>query len=1530
MSLAPRSLLRRHLLLLGALFVYACSDGGGGCDGGCGGCGGTGDGPAYVYPSTAPVIQQAAQVHVTERGFDFIGENAGPLVGSLLGEDGLSFCIGRQNVEVIGLNAVTICGGTTCADGTEGCDLSFALENIEIVPNTVAAGPDYLSVSLGLGVDEAIPLRLLGANCTASIVSPPGGIPVSANIYFNVDMARNERVSIQFPVDELEFELSDDYIDVSGSGLGGILCGGVNLLAGALLPILEGQIAGPLEDAIGPALCTACEATPDCPGGSTCVDGVCNYEGTNECVPLALGVETELNLGELLADFAPGLDARLGILFYLANYADAIGPAPSPYVGLDLAAQAGFNSEPSTCVPFDPPPSTARVLKSTSINAERSPSGLDFALGIGLHRSAVNLALWAVYNSGGLCLKIGTDTIDLISTGTFSALLPSLGTLTDNENRPMYLQLRPQRAPTATFGAGVITYGSDGVPVIEDPLITLNLNSLYIDFYGFVESRYVRLFTLDTDVAVPLGLDVNDANQIIVVLGDLTEALARVEPLNGELLAATDIDSVASLLPTLLASLLPALGGDLIPPIDIPEIEGLTLVLGPGSITSVDSNEMLAIYADLALAEPAPDAMTMLPMPRVVNTTVTHGSQAQLGRMLREVRLDGGPIDIGMLLPEVEIELNTLIADLDAPALEYSYRINGGLWSFWHRGETMRVRDAALVLQGEHVIEVRVRAQGSLHTVSPHLAQTIVVVDHEGPRVEVTREGLVAIVNARDIVTPAHELTMRYRVNNGQWSPIGDYIEQIELAPYVGRNALLEVEVYDNAGMRGVTTRSFNLGNEGARPVDVGGPIAPLTEPSAGCAATGSSTGTIVAFFFALAALVVARRRRSLVLLAALVTLVAACGNDKRGNVRADCDPACGDDQVCLAGVCVDCGSDEDCAAGTCVDGVCVDEEPICSDEIPCEAGFECIDGQCVAESGCELNEDCPEGQSCIDGECVETGCNTAEECPECDEGNVPACVDGLCSCGPACDEGCAEGTACCFGTDSCVEVSATCAAQECPPGTRVEAVSVSYDSVACAAEAECECVTLPPLDAGSTGRDLDLGISPDGKVRVAVAYNSTYGDLMFGVFAADNTITWQYALGAPTTGAVTGDIDGPRGGISERGPDVGIDPSVEVTNAGVALVSYGSRVSDEVGLHFAVGRPGDDGYTWTTFPVELGPQLGRWSDLLIGADGNPVLVYAEQAKRAEDGTWSGEVRVRTATAAIPSSVDDFAAAIVLDSVPATLPCGGSCSGRRVCQLDVEQCVVPERASACDPACDAETQACLELEDGTRTCAEVAFPTAVPSLPEGAGLFTDADWLPSGLMAVAHYDRYSGNLRYLEYDPIAQAVSAPAVIVDGETLVDGLPVDTGDVGWFPDVFVDGTGVVHITYFDATSSQLLEYNAATATVSVVDDGLRCLEFVDGACVSSEVSLVGYDSAMYSAAGELRVVFQDATRLDLMERALGGFGWGTYIALAGEEEVYDGAFGFYTDIVTFGDDNTIATHRLNIRAEPRARDVVVVER
>lgn len=1511
-------------LLLGA---FACADGGGDAGCGCGSGGGEG-GAAYEFPADGPIIQQAAQIHVTGSGLDFLAANAVPLVEEAIGPDGLSFCLESQDVTV-----AEICNNSRCDDGTRGCQLDIGLANIEVVPNA-SAGSDYLRIDLGIVLNETLDFDLLLNSCTAALTSPADGIPVSANIYFDVDAPPGEKVHIAFPSDELSLGIDAVGIDIDGVEWYDVIpCEAVDLLSGPLVGILEDQIAGPLEDALGPALCTQCEVTEDCPIGSTCNgDGVCIADGTDECLPLDLGLETQFDVGELLADFAPGLEAQLGVLVYVANYADMNGPDRSPAYGIDLAAQMGFEADANRCVPYQAPPTIGRIGKSSSINTDRTPAGDEFMLGIGVARQALDLALWGVYRSGALCLTIGTETVDLISSQLFSALLPSLGDLTEGENRPMGLTLRPQQAPTIELGEGTVTYEDDGTPVIDDPLLTLRLERLFIDAYTYVDERQVRVFTLDVDAAVPLGLDVNADGQIIVVLGDLTEAFTRVEARDGELLSQSDLDSLGTALPALIGSFLPLLGDELIPPIDLPEFVGLRIDLPAGAFTSVDDNSMLAIFGNLAPGTGGEGELNLALMPEVLAATVELPDAAVLERL----RDRDAAVDAMDLVPTVDIELSTLLPALDTPGVEYSYRINGGLWSFWHRGDVLRLQDPRLLLQGEHRVEVRAREIDRPATVSPWVAATTVVVDYEGPTVELEVDGADVHVLLDDLVAATDDLSARWTVDGTTWAAVDGVADTLDLSAFAGQSVNLTIEATDGVGNRTVETRTLALGGSTAsideRTVTPAEAID--REPRAGCAAAGGSSGAGALWLVFGAALFGLRRRRSaglvLAVAAAFALTLGGCGSDKSAGGTADpnaCDPECEGGLVCDNGACVECAGDEDCEAGICVDNLCVDDG--CATDDDCGEGEVCDEGACVEDTGCALDEDCPEGSICDAGECLEVECIDASDCPACPDGGTAICDGNECACAPACDGACGEGQGCCWADDTCVDIVAVCPPEDCevgfgpaPDGDPV------FDNETCETTTPCSCQELPPLDPGSIGRHLDIGVSPDGSTTLVAAYNATYGDLMIGEIAGDGSIEWAWVDGAPSEGAVTGSLNGPRGGISTAGDDVGRYPSIELTDDGTAWVAYRSDARDEEGLRFAVGSRDGDGWTWSIIPVVDGAaEAGLYNDMFIGADGLPGVVYMVPAVANEDATLSSQLRVVFATSATPGSAEDFSAPVVLDDAINPTPCAGACVGRQQCRADTNTCVIPERASRCDPEC-ADGEACFENEDASLVCASAVESSDLDDLVNGIGLFADAEVFDDGRIAVAYYDRIYGNLRYLE--AAADGSGAAVVIVDGEMMGEEGVVDTGDVGWFPDVLITG-GNVWISYVNASTGELYAFNRDADTIEVVDDGFRCFEFVDGECVSMVISRVGDDSSLIETGDGVVLQYQDATQHDLLEVGRNAVGWDfPPSTVAGREDPYDGAFGFWLQQGEDADGRFVVTHRIHNRAEPPVRDVVVFRR
>ncbi len=1519
MSKFSRRWYRLEFLFLGAL-IFACSDGGSGCDTGCDtGCGGCGDesggdtGPAYEFAGNVDehVVHQGGQIHVTQRGLDTVASNVGPLIAGLIGDGGLTFCVPPTDVTIGDLCADRIC------EGEPGCPLSIELDNVEVIPErTDDPASDRIRVQLRLFLDEALGLDLgwLGS-CDIGLSSGAEGMPVSANVYLAVDPPVWEQTHAQLPPDELSFSIDDVDINISG----GVTCFIADLLVPLISGVFEDQLIGPLNDAIGPLLCQTCEATEDCPAGSSCDgDGLCQFDGADACVPIDLGVEMEVAIGDLLADFAPGLEADLGILAYLANYADSFGPPGAGFdvEGLDLGLQLGFFAESNPCVPYFPPPETARYPKSSSIAANETPAGAAFGVGIGISRSSLNLAGWAAYRSGALCLSIGSDTVEQLASSTFGILLPSLSDLTNGENRPLYLQLRPQRPPVIDLGAGTVTAEGE----IDEPLLTLRIPELEIDFYVFAEDRYVRIMTLDTDVEVPLALDVNDANQIVILLGDLTNAITRIEASNDELLADGDSDAVAVLLPSLLGSLLPTLLGDGLAPIDIPElIEGVTIAIPPGGFTSVDGNQMLAIYADIAIAG-AGKSGSLQPM--VVGEEVFRTSPSELAATLEAVRNGSQELELATLIPTVRLEMDTIDPSGLAREFDYSYRINHGVWSFWQTGDYVEINDSLMALSGTYDIDVRVRESGDSRTASSNLAVTSVVTDYVPPVVELS-DDLDYVLSAADVHSEV--ASARYRVDAGSWTALDESVE-LELGIYAGREVVVEVIATDTLG--NITEKSFELSIPGA-PVNESSTPSAATPGQSGCA-SGRTGSAPLAFGLALLGLVFTRRRRlpraALVGVAALA--LAACGSDKNNTGTSDCDPGCEDGFTCALGECVEeggCTDDAQCEGDlVCVEDACV--EPACD----CEEGQECNEAdECVdIDTPCESDDECGDLQICEEGECIDVDCFDDSDC-SCDDG-IPVCTDNACECEPYCDGGCEGGFGCCIASNECVEIDVECGAGACDVGFGLAAAGEpTWDPATCEAAIECECEELPPLEQGFIGEYLDLAVSPDKSMAAIAAYNATYGDLMVGVVAGDD-VSWSYVAGVPDDGDIEGSLNGPRGGNADEGDDVGQYPSIAFDADGNAHVAFYARTGDGArSLHYGRGASDGAAFSWTFAVLDETSRAGHYTDIEIAPTGEPVIAYAVPSIRLEEGSFESQIRVVRADTA---AAENWSEPTVLVRSTLDAPCGNSCVGSQECRLDTNECSRPERSSSCDPEC-AEGTSCFENEDGTKVCSETGPPVAgIPVLYYGIGIFLDAEFV-GDRYAVAFYDGTSGNLGYASTDPTTLA-EVSAVIVDGEVAGEegAGPVDTGDVGWYPDLAVGPEGGAVVSYMDASMGSLRVADIDAGEILPVDDGVRCYEPDpdSGECLQPLRLLVGYDSAIAGDESGMHVVYQDATWQEVLESPRTEFGWDLPGTVASGGDPYTGAYGFYLAHGSDAEGRFVVSYRLNQRTEPASRDVVIIRR
>ncbi|MEO1267136.1 MAG: hypothetical protein AAFX99_03495, partial [Myxococcota bacterium] len=649
-------------------------------------------------------MERGIQVRVSSHALDFVEDNLDAIIGQFL-DTGLTFCIPDGS----GLCEVRTCPST----GETGCELSAEILEVQI--NTVE--PSSVTATVTLGglspeedfIDLSLPLLGGSIDCIVRLDTRETGISASLVASFTTDPL-NGNLSIDINPDDISIDnFSSSNYDIDSNGdLGDVIaCGLAQGLAsiGGVSDLILGIGLDQLDGLLGSldgVLCQSCENSDGCPEGSSCGDTdngtFCINNETSECVAAPLGFEGVVDLGSLLASVTPGLEAELAVQLKAADYVESING------GLTAAARGGTFADKSECVPMVPPPNVSTVPISQTLTGNTRPDGEPFQIGIGVSKAFVDEALWGTFNSGALCLAVGSDLSDFISTSTFSLLLQSLGELTKGKNSPMILKIQPAEPPTAVFGAGTIDPESGA---LIEPLLTVNWDNVTIDVHAFFNERYVRLFSYNLDLSLPLALEVTDAG-LVPVLGDIANGITRVEARNAGILKE-DPDTLASLLPSLIGVALPLLGDSLTSPIEIPEIEGFVLVLDQGSLTAIEGGEMLGVFANLALASDDQNSPTFkldtearlvdvaLPPEELIN----HDPRV----MTIKDRIDG--LIAARPVVMIEASAHLLTEELYEGEAEYSYRINNGMWSTFRTDPALVIDDPILLLQGTHRIEVR-------------------------------------------------------------------------------------------------------------------------------------------------------------------------------------------------------------------------------------------------------------------------------------------------------------------------------------------------------------------------------------------------------------------------------------------------------------------------------------------------------------------------------------------------------------------------------------------------------------------------------------------------------------------------------------------------------------------------------------------------------------------------------------------------------------------------------------------------------
>jgi MYXO-CTERM domain-containing protein len=537
-----------------------------------------------------------------------------------------------------------------------------------------------------LATVNPLPVEYFDLNCEILVQTDGNGDQDHITLALNLDL-RQEPDAGTTRIDVLSVAftgLEADDLDLDG----GIACelADWDFVRNFIIGQVETQVEDLVRETLAEQLCNPC------PGGSVdecsafadaCEAGVCMKGGACE---QQLGLAGRLAADAVLGSFSSGQRGAMDIFEVAGGYAD------SNNGGISLGILGGVlpaGEERDRCGPPATAPAEVDVPRSPAFSGNTRPdTGGAYGFGLGLHQHHIDQLSWAAYESGFVCANIGTPAVSLLNSDALSLVIRSLPNLLHGRVSPIYIGLRPQSPPVIQIGPNTFTDDGSGEQVIDQPLLDVQMTGAELDVYAMVDDQYVRIMTIVTDIHLPVGMEVDEDGDLLPVLGDVENALSNVSVKNSEALLETP-EELAESLPAVISVALPALGGAL-PSIALPEIGPLALDVQPGGVTSVGDNAFLAIYGDVGLVGAARAAR--------VDTRA---------RVARVVTPDRAGLARGEK-PKIELELG----GTGGAALEWSYRIDGGMWSPYTRASRVALSRPWFTVTGEHRIAVRARERG--------------------------------------------------------------------------------------------------------------------------------------------------------------------------------------------------------------------------------------------------------------------------------------------------------------------------------------------------------------------------------------------------------------------------------------------------------------------------------------------------------------------------------------------------------------------------------------------------------------------------------------------------------------------------------------------------------------------------------------------------------------------------------------------------------------------------------------------------
>ncbi|MCK6512140.1 hypothetical protein L6R29_19580 [Myxococcota bacterium] len=750
-----RGLWGRSALLLGWLFVFsACSSSGNS------GCSCMSEIPGG-FPEAAK-LDNIVQLKVTDRGFQFIGQNTNALVKQFL-PNGLSFDVPP---DTSGDPKICHKGGT--------CTVNGKINSASITPTP----PKTLKAKINLDMSSnKIPISyklLVTINCDLEVTISKKDISIDLNL--SID-SRNKGLRIDLGTPSFSLENKDFKLS------GNVGCSLINALKGLFTGLIEKEVKKALKDAIDGATCMSCKQDSECGFGTTCKDEICT-DG-KACLPMVMGFEGRIATSTLLGEFGNPTAQPVDMAMQMG------GSVEVQTSGMRLGSLGGSQSTPHACIKapnFPKLPSPAALTFPTA-----SPDGSPYMVGVGISQTMLTQFMRDLYQSGALCLRLDSGISDQLGTffraqGIGAAVSPSLLQLVGKDNPPLYIVLQPNEPIDLSIGKGEITKDKDGNAVVKEPLLEMRIPKIDFTFYMVLYDRWVRLLTFRTDIVLPMALETRPNNKIGLLLGDLKQAFQNPQVLNSNLIKEKNED-VATNFASTLQALIPVLIGQIgSTEFDIPELQGFKLsIRGMTGIVPrtdrPDRFQFLGLFADLALAPPAipqmPAVRGLALRPAMPLIPPSLWSDLQSARPIRAY-------------PSVSID----ILDGD-PAWAYAVRVNQGPWQAFVASQRLRVESPQFLMQGEHTVMVRARRVDQPQGTEVAIGSVPIRVDYTPPAIQARIQPQGIFLEAVDHGDPHAPVRFSYRLD-GQtlWSPTEAFLPAARLTP----NTTVSLRAQDAAG----------------------------------------------------------------------------------------------------------------------------------------------------------------------------------------------------------------------------------------------------------------------------------------------------------------------------------------------------------------------------------------------------------------------------------------------------------------------------------------------------------------------------------------------------------------------------------------------------------------------------------------------------------------------------------------------------------------------------------------------------------